>query len=190
MAVIAYCLEACVRVPACVAPGARGLTALLSVLGITVLMTHHEYPDFRVEWPIDYREPYSLGEVKVGARVKRIGQASSERSLESTSGPDTGEDSPLSISASRRAASSSQALSRALSASRLATTRSSRRARSAVGRRRISSSSDSTGRVMAVTVQVRATSVDCHKSRVADSRAWAKCAELHPTRRDPPADIS
>lgn len=180
--------------------GVRGSTALLPVLGVTVLVTHHQNADSRVKWTIDYGvweagkrepaaliicgcansgsldeqfgdtfelvkepsrycaatftpvEPCRLGEVKRRVPVKRVGQASSARSRASTSGPDTGEDPPRSISASRRAASSSQALSRALSASRLATRRSSSRARSDVERRRISSSSDSTGSVMVETV--------------------------------------
>ena len=190
----------------------RGSTALIPMLGVTVLVTHHQNTDAWVKWAIDYGEweagerepaaliisgrtnsrvldeqfgntfelvkeprryrattftpiePCRLGEIKLRAAVKRVGQASSARSRASTSGPDTGEDSPRSISASRWAASSSQALSRALSASRLAMTRSSSRARSDVGRRRSSSSSASTGRVMVETVWVRVTAVACHKS--------------------------
>ena len=184
---------------------------MLPVLGVTVLMTHHQNTDARVKWAIDYGvreagerepaaliisgranswvldeqfgnafelvkepcrygtttftpvEPCRLGEIKLRAAVKRIGQVSSARSRARTSGPDTGEDSPRSISASRLAASSSQALSRALSASRLAMTRSSSRARSDVGRRRSSSSSASTGSVMVETVWVGVTAVVCHK---------------------------
>ena len=190
----------------------RRSTALLPMLGVTVLVTHHQNADAWLKWAIDYGEreagerepaalitsgransrlleeqfgntfelvkepccyrattfrpiePRRLGEVKLRAAVKRVGQASSARSRASTSGPDTGEDSPRSISASRWAASSSQALSRALSASRLAMTRSSSRARSDVGRLRSSSSSDSTESVMVDTVLVRVTALACHKS--------------------------
>ncbi len=90
-------------------------------------------------------EPCRLGEVVFRSVVKRVCQESSARKRATTSGPETGVDSPRSISESRLAARLSQALSRALSASRLAITRSRSRSRSAAGRRRISSSKASTG---------------------------------------------
>ena len=119
------------------------------MLGVTVLVTHHQNTDARVKWAIDYGvwetgerepaalsisgcanswvldeqignsfeltkepccygastftpiEPCRLGEVKLRAAVKRAGQASSARNRARTSDPDTGEDSPRSISASR-----------------------------------------------------------------------------------------
>ena len=108
-------------------------------------------------------EPCGLGEVKFRAAVKRVCQASSARRRARASGPSTGEDSPRTISASRWAASSSQALSRALSASRLAMTRSSSRVRSKVGRRRTSSSSASMGSVMVEPLWIGVKGVACHK---------------------------
>ena len=106
----------------------RFSAALLSVLGITVLV-----------------KSCRLGEVVFRSAVKRVCQESSTRKRATTSGPETGVDSPRSISESRFAARLSHALSRALSASRLAITRSRSRSRSAAGRRRTSSSKASTG---------------------------------------------
>lgn len=90
-------------------------------------------------------KPCRLGEIVFRPVVKRVCQESSTRNRATASGPETGVDSPRSISASRFAARLSQARSRALSASRLAITRSRSRSRAAVGRRRTSSSKASTG---------------------------------------------
>ena len=84
-------------------------------------------------------------EIALRASVQRERHSSSARNLAMASGPETGDETPLSSSASRVAASLSQASSRALSASRLATTRSSRRARSTRGRRSTSASKTSIG---------------------------------------------
>lgn len=171
----------------------RFSTALLSVLGITVLVAQDQNANSGLSFPVDdgvrkarKRKPAALvlgwransgmfdqqigdafelvkearckcttafapikscrlGEVVFRSVVKRVCQESSTRKRATISGPETGVDSPRSISESRFAARLSHALSRALSASRLAITRSRSRSRSAAGRRRTSSSKASTG---------------------------------------------
>ena len=109
-------------------------------------------------------EPGRVTEVALRTSVERKAHSSSARNLAMASGPETGEDAPLSSSASRIAASRSQASSRVLSASRLATTRSSKRARSTGGKRRTSASRASIGSDMAETLCGRwAGPVACHK---------------------------
>lgn len=83
--------------------------------------------------------------------VQRPSHRSSALRRARTSSRGTSIDVPASISASRRAATASQAESRAASASRLATTRSSSRTRSAVDRRRTSSSRASRAMTIACT---------------------------------------
>jgi hypothetical protein len=90
-------------------------------------------------------EASGVTEIALRASVQRKGHSSSARNLAMASGPETGDEAPLSSSASRSAANLSQAASRALSTSRLATTRSSRRARSTCGRRSTSASRTSIG---------------------------------------------
>ncbi len=86
-----------------------------------------------------------VGEIAFRQTVNRPCHGSSERNLARTSSIETSIVSPDSMSASRRPAMASHAALLALSASRLATTRSSNLARSAAGSRRTSLSRASRG---------------------------------------------
>ena len=85
-------------------------------------------------------EAERFSQVFLSASMDRTRHSSSARRRASTSSRGNASTVPCSISASRRAAKASHSASRAASASRLATTRSSSRVRSGVGRRRTSDS--------------------------------------------------